>query len=60
MEQNPKKCKNTTHNKKTKVQNTNYQITNYQNTNIAKYKCNKLQMGQNANRKKSKNTKIQT
>ena len=36
-------------------QNTTGQNTNCQNT---KYKCNKIQMEQNANRTKCKNTKI--
>ena len=49
--------------KNTKIktrQNTKEQNTNCQNTKVTKYKCNKLQMGQNTNRTKYKNSKIQT
>ena len=36
-------------------QNTKGQHTNCQNANLTKYKCNKIQMEQNTNRKKCKN-----
>ena len=47
----------TKYNKKFKIQtrqNTKEQNTNCQNIFVTKYKCNKIQMGQNANRTKYK------
>ena len=44
--------------KNTKIQT--QQNTKVQNTNIKKYKYNEIQMQQNANRTKCKNTKIKT
>ena len=53
----------TKYNKKFKIltlQNTKEQNTNCQNTFVTKYKCNKIQMGQNTNITKYKHSKIQT
>ena len=40
-------------------QNTTEQNTNCQNTNVTKYTCKKIQMEQNTDRAKCKNSKIQ-
>ena len=40
-------------------QNTTEQNTSCQNTNVTKYKCNIIQMEQNTDRTKCKNSKIQ-
>ena len=48
----------TKYNKKFKIktrQNTKKQNTNCQYTIVTKYKCNKIQMGQNTNKTKYKN-----